>query len=85
MTSIPIVISVSGDARMVFDDRFDASGVGKVTIKRVSHVEPTTDGRWSADLSPVNGPILGPFEKRKDALDAEVTWLHENWLTANSR
>jgi hypothetical protein len=35
---------------------------------------------WFADLSPVEGPIHGPFERPSEALDAEVAWLEENWL-----
>ena len=26
-------------------------------------------------MSPVDGPVLGPFALRQDALDAEVAWL----------
>ena len=28
-----------------------------------------------ADMLPVNGPVLGPFKTRQEALDAETTWL----------
>lgn len=34
--------------------------------------------QWQADLSPSNGPTLGPFHKRQDAIDAEIAWLNEN-------
>lgn len=33
---------------------------------------------WQADLAPVNGPVLGPFTIRGQAIDAEVQWLHAN-------
>jgi len=49
-----------------------------VSITRASHVEPTTDGQWTADLSPVGGPVLGPFALRQTALDEEVAWLKLN-------
>jgi len=49
-----------------------------VSITRASHVEPTTDGQWTADLSPVGGPVLGPFALRQTALDEEVAWLKQN-------
>ena len=49
-------------------------------IARASHVEPTPDGQWEADLSPVSGPVLGPFDTRREALDAEVAWLRANVL-----
>lgn len=49
-----------------------------VKVRRASHVEPTDDGTgWIADLSPVNGPTLGPFESRDAALKAEAAWIEE--------
>ena len=33
---------------------------------------------WWADLLPVGGPVLGPFEDRDPALAAEVAWLRDN-------
>ena len=51
--------------------------LGAVDMRRVSHVEPC--GRdWTADMSPVGGPVLGPFTLRQDALDAEMAWLRDN-------
>ena len=35
-----------------------------------------------ADLSPVGGPMLGPFSKRSQALNAEQDWLNSHWLPA---
>ncbi|MHB8866446.1 MAG: hypothetical protein ACYC6N_29010 [Pirellulaceae bacterium] len=43
-------------------------------------MEPDPPGRWHADLSPVGGPVLGPFRWRADALQAECCWLNEHWL-----
>lgn len=68
---------------MVFDDRLDLRSVGGISIQRGSHVEPTLAGQWTADLSPVGGPVLGPFDKRIEALAAEVAWLQQNWLIPN--
>ena len=50
-------------------------------IARGSHVEPDRQGRWLADMAPCNGPKLGPFDHRSDALAAETAWLEANWLT----
>jgi len=36
--------------------------------------------KWWADLAPVVGPVLGPFETREEALRAELEWLHANGL-----
>lgn len=55
---------------------------GHAEVTRASHVEPGKDHRgnpcWYADLSPSQGPTLGPFYLRQEALDAEVNWLHKN-------
>jgi hypothetical protein len=38
-------------------------------------VEPDSDGNWWADMGPVEGPVLGPFGTRGEALAAERGWL----------
>ena len=58
----------------------DLAALGAPRITRASHVEPDESGRWLADLAPVGGPVLGPFERRSEALEAEVAWLEANWL-----
>ena len=75
-----LLIEASGTVRCVFGEEIDLGQLGRMSIRRGSHVEPTPDGQWTADLSPVNGPLLGPFPTRTAALNAEVTWLQENWL-----
>ncbi len=75
-----LVIDSRGNCRCVYDERLPLTELGRVQIERASHVEPDTDGYWLADLSPVNGPLLGPFEKRSSALAAETAWLSEHWL-----
>ena len=66
-----IVIQPSGTVRCLYGEAIDLSQLGRAKIHRGSHVEPTEDGHWSVDLSPVNGPRLGPFRHRSDALQAE--------------
>lgn len=73
-----ITISPQGVVRCLYHERFDLASLGRVTIERASHVEPDQSGQWSADLSPVGGPTLGPFAKRSKALAAEVAWLNEH-------
>ncbi len=75
-----LLIQPNGDARCVYDEAIDLSQLGRPTIQRGSHVEPTPAGQWTADLSPVNGPVLGPFPTRTAALAAEVAWLLDHWL-----
>ena len=73
-------ISTSGGIRCVYSEDVNLHQLGRLSIQRGSHVEPTADGQWTADLSPVNGPVLGPFTSRADALAAEQTWLLDHWL-----
>ena len=70
-----LVIDSRGGCRLVYDEALDLSSLGPVSIRRASHVEPTTAGEWQVDLSPVVGPVLGPFAKRSEALTAEQAWL----------
>ncbi|TWT56538.1 hypothetical protein [Allorhodopirellula solitaria] len=79
---IEIIVEHSGSLRMIYDERLDLGRFGRVSIQRGSHVEPTTDGRWTADLHPVGGPVLGPFSLRSEALNAEVAWLRRHWLAS---
>ncbi|MFO1001159.1 MAG: hypothetical protein U0936_12510 [Planctomycetaceae bacterium] len=75
-----LVINSSGDIRCVYGEEVNLSELGRLSIQRGSHVEPTADGQWTADLSPVQGPQLGPFDCRTQALEAEVAWLNQYWL-----
>jgi hypothetical protein len=78
-----VVVVEAGAVRFVYDDTLvELLEAGDATVRRASHVEPTADGRWSADLSPVGGPELGPFRLRREALDAEVAWLRRHLLGA---
>lgn len=77
-----IVIGQDGTARAIYDDalRPVLAALGQSQIRRASHVEPDHDGNWTADMSPVSGPVLGPFEQRGEALAAEVAWLEAHVL-----
>jgi hypothetical protein len=75
-----LVIDRAGSVRAIYAEAIDLSGFGPPVIARASHVEPDTEGRWHADLSPVGGPVLGPFDRRSAALEAEVAWLEAHWL-----
>ena len=75
-----IVINARGDARCIYAEDIDLTGLGEVDVVRASHVEPDAHGRWWADLSPVRGPKLGPFIRRSQALQGEQDWLQLHWL-----
>ena len=76
-----LVIDRSGTVRCVYAEAIDLPRLGDLSIRRASHVEPDEHGRWWADLSPVCGPVLGPFDRRGAALAAEQQWLDSHWLT----
>lgn len=64
-----------GQGHAIYGEAIDLRELGAVAIRRASHVEPTDDGRWTADMAPMDGPVLGPYDHRSEALDAEVAWL----------
>ncbi len=75
-----LIIEASGKVRAIYSEAIPLATLGSPSITRASHVEPNPDGCWSADLSPVGGPILGPYPSRSVALDGEVAWLEAHWL-----
>jgi len=75
-----LVITPTGRVRSLYGEELDLHQLGRLAIRRGSHVEPTETGQWTADLSPVGGPVLGPFPSRSAALAAEQRWLEEQWL-----
>ena len=78
-----LIIHPGGTVRCVYDEGVDLRALGQVHIARASHVEPGDQGQWFVDLSPVRGPILGPFSLRSEALAAERRWLDDHWLTGS--
>ena len=79
-----LLVRPDGAARCVYGEAIDLHALGEPTVTRASHVEPTPDGRWTADLSPVGGPALGPFARRSEALAAEAAWLDRHWLAGDT-
>ena len=75
-----LVIEPGGRVRCIYGEAIDLAALGTPAITRASHVEPDGQGRWLVDLSPCEGPLLGPFAFRSQALAAEHSWLETNWL-----
>ncbi len=75
-----LVIKPDGAVRCLYDESIDLHALGRPSVSRASHVEPDRHGHWFADLSPVGGPCLGPFDSRSQAFAAESRWLEEHWL-----
>lgn len=75
-----LVIQQDGSVRCLYGEAIPLGELGGLTIQRASHVEPDACSQWFADLSPVQGPRLGPFMTRSEALAAEEAWLVANRL-----
>src|SRR4051794_2524988 len=75
-----LLIDPRGTTRCLYTEALDLAALGAVRLGRASHVEPDASGRWHADLAPVGGPTLGPFEYRSGALAAERAWLEQHRL-----
>lgn len=74
-------ISPQGTVHCVYSEAIDLATLGRLAISRGSYVEPNAAGQWLVDLSPVDGPQLGPFAQRSAALEAEMDWLEQHWLS----
>jgi hypothetical protein len=70
----------TGRVTCLYSEAIDLTVLGDTSICRASYVEPDESGRWTADLSPVGGPCLGPFVRRSQALAAERAWLERYQL-----
>lgn len=81
-----IIIDEGGNARFIYSDELAEvlAETGEARTVRASHVEPCAGG-WSADMSPVGGPRLGPYKTRHEALEEEKKWLERNSIPKPSR
>ena len=73
-----LVVSPMGEVTTLYTEVLDLAALGALNIARVSQVEPDAEGRWFAHI--IDGPTLGPFARRSEALAAEVAWLIEHRL-----
>ena len=76
-TEMELVVGVDGVARCIYAEALDLREIGTLKITRASHVEPDRDGFWWANMGPVDGPVLGPYASRTEALAGERGWLVE--------
>jgi hypothetical protein len=79
-----LIVEPTGRVRALYTEEMDLAALGRPEIRRASHLEPGLGGCWSADLRPIGGPVLGPFERRSQALEAEHAWLEAHWLVAHA-
>ncbi len=78
-----LLIETTGRVRCIYSDALELHRIGRLAIERASSVEPDEVGHWHADLSSVQGPVLGPYRRRCEALAAEQHWLVGHWLTTS--
>lgn len=74
-----LFVRADGAVQCIYDEAISLAAIGTLHIVRASHVEPDDAGRWLVNL--VNGPRLGPFARRSEALAAERSWLDAHLLT----
>lgn len=75
-----IVIHPDGSLCSIYDESIDLAALGRLSIRRASHVEADEHGVWWADLAPVGGPRLGPFDRRSEALNGERNWIESRLI-----
>jgi hypothetical protein len=82
MRDFALKVNRDGTLVGIYDDELQPlfTELGQPIIRRASHVEPTKDGQWTADMGPIGGPVLGPFSLRGEALQAERAWLERRLL-----
>jgi len=73
-----LIVAPCGVVTAIYAEAIDLRSLGTTTITRASHVEPDETGQWFAQM--VDGPTLGPFSKRSEALAAEIDWLTRHRL-----
>ena len=79
-----LYVGPDGRVRCLYDEAVDLAALGSPRIVRASVVEPDGSGRWTADLAPSGGPVLGPFGLRSEALAAEAAWLSRHALMGSA-
>jgi len=73
-----LVVSPGGRVSTIYSEVLDLTPLGRQQITRASHVEPDAQGLWLAQI--IDGPRLGPFGNRSEAIAAEVIWLQQHRL-----
>jgi len=75
--SFKLLIKADGEITAIYSDALaEFFAEGKAETTRASHVEPSPDGGWTAAM--VDGPTLGPFRLRSEALAAEMAYLEQS-------
>ncbi len=76
-----IVIESNGMLKHIYSDDFKIPHLGGGKIERASNVEPVHSGSESGWLVKIKeGPYLGPYARRDEALQREIDWLEAHDL-----
>ena len=64
----------TGEVGTIYSDDLKElfNNFSNVQVARLSHVEPTKDGKWQADMSPIGGKSLPETDTREESLALEV-------------
>ena len=83
MKNFTIAVAPDGTITTIYDDALiGLIEQGEARVTRASHVEPIANGLgWTADMTPMGGPVLGPAPTRELALKLEVAWLEARLFT----
>jgi len=71
-----LIVDPGGTVWALYEEYLEWQELGRLAIRRASFVEPRGEV-WYADLSPVGGPLLGPFSHRSEAVAAELAFLQK--------
>ena len=79
MLEIPFRIDANGESLHAYNDKMIGlrRKFGEGSIRRASHVEPQ-GCKFTADMKPMGGPVLGPFDTHQQALKEENAWLRRH-------
>jgi hypothetical protein len=83
--SLELLIAPWGDVYAVYSDELMTLLRPKrqnLNVERIGIVEYYNDapGWWVDLLDSVDGPLIGPFSTRREALEAEQKWLSEHLM-----
>ena len=71
---LKLLIEPDGEITAIYSDVLaPLISEGRAEISRASNVEPDPRGGWTATMR--DGALIGPFNLRQTALDAEVDYL----------
>ena len=80
VAAMQLVIKPGGIIQCIYGEEIDLAALGKPAISAPAMSSLTSRGGGWRIYHPVNGPLLGPFHSRSEALVAEQAWLETNWL-----